>query len=111
MNNVVRNLLRSGFKGGVERKKYILDMVAVSVNFCHTMRCHITGKSKVKAIHVQALGVAVRAPAQNKVIFVMFSHQMGGGLHSFVQGFVHCTWFVLHPKLNRLRLKCDGTRA
>ena len=75
MNNVVRNLLRSGLKYGVERKKYIPDMVAVSVNFSHTMRCHITGQCKVKAIPVQALGVTVRAPTQNKVIFIMFSRQ------------------------------------
>jgi len=105
MNNVVRSLLRFGLKSGVEKKKYILDMVAVFVNFSHTMRRHITGQSKVKAIPVQALGVAVRAPTQNKVIFVMFSRQrVGGGtpfyhsskdlstVHgsSFTQNYVDC---------------------
>ena len=101
MNNVMRKLLRSGLKCRVERKKYILDMVAISVNFSHTMRCHITGQSKVKAIPVQALGVAVRVPTQNKVIFVMFSRRRKkNSIHSFVQGFVHCTVFILHPKLS-----------
>jgi len=36
---------------------------------------------------------------------------VGDSILSFLQGFVHCTWFILHPKLCRLRLKCDGTRA
>jgi hypothetical protein len=98
----MRRLLRSGLKCHVERKKCILDLVAISVNFSHTVRCHITGQNKVKAIPVQALGVAVRVPTQSKVIFVMFSRHRKKTpfIHSFVQGFVHCTEFTLHPKLS-----------
>ena len=54
-------------------------MVAISVNFSHTMRCDVTEQSKVKAIPVQALGVAVPVPTQNKVIFVMFSRHRDVG--------------------------------
>ena len=72
-------------------------MVAIPVHFPHTMRCYITGQSKVKAIPVQALGVAVRAPTQHKVIFVMFSlHRPKKKLHSFIRPRI-CPSYSVYP--------------
>jgi hypothetical protein len=57
----------------------------MSVNFSHTIRCHIRGQSKVTAISVQSLGVEPRAPTQNLVIFVMFTRHRKKKLHSFIR--------------------------
>jgi hypothetical protein len=84
MNNVVRRLLRSGLKSRGERQKYILVMVATSVNFSHTMRCHITGQSKDNPCTGPGCCSASPYIEQSNFRHVQSSHETKN-LHSFIR--------------------------